>query len=89
MLPNDTNINKKLLFIADPEIVAIPIEENHEPLIDLKDQKLLAFGPSPVVYQFPALTFVHPNIPGCYDMQVPAMSAQYTSAVAALNAQCP
>jgi D-alanyl-D-alanine dipeptidase len=46
----------KALTIADPKVLAIPIEECHEALIDLKnlkdlkdleDQKILLFGPVP------------------------------------------
>lgn len=42
-----------------------------------------------VIYQFPAFTFVHQGISGCYDMQDPDMAQQYTDTVASLNAQCP
>jgi D-alanyl-D-alanine dipeptidase len=38
---------KKIIYIADPEIIAIPINECHEPLIDLKEQQTLQFGPPP------------------------------------------
>ena len=37
----------KILLIADPKILAIPIVESHEKMIDLKDQKEIRFGPSP------------------------------------------
>lgn len=37
----------KIIYIADPEILRIPIIENHEPLIDLKHQSELAYGPPP------------------------------------------
>jgi len=33
--------------IADPKVLAIPIQESHEVLIDLKDQTILQFGPPP------------------------------------------
>jgi len=39
----------KLILIADPEILAIPIKENHDPLIDLKDQSIIILGPSPEI----------------------------------------
>jgi D-alanyl-D-alanine dipeptidase len=39
----------KDLFIAAPEILAISIEENHEPLIDLRTQTNIQFGPSPEI----------------------------------------
>lgn len=38
---------KKITYIADPEILAIPIEECHEPMIDLKQLQTLAYGPPP------------------------------------------
>lgn len=38
---------KKIIYIADPEIQAIPINECHEPLVDLKNYKELLFGPPP------------------------------------------
>lgn len=39
----------KVLMIADPEILAIPIKENNEPLVDLNDQNIIKFGPSPEI----------------------------------------
>jgi D-alanyl-D-alanine dipeptidase len=39
----------KILLIADPEIIAIPVKENYEPLIDLKNQDIISFGPSPEI----------------------------------------
>ncbi len=38
---------KKIIYIADPEILAIPIKECHEPLIDIKTHKELCYGPPP------------------------------------------
>lgn len=38
---------KKIIYITDPEILAVPIIECHEPLIDLKTQQELQFGPPP------------------------------------------
>jgi D-alanyl-D-alanine dipeptidase len=37
------------ILIADPKVLAIPIVENDDPLIDLKDQTIIAFGPSPEI----------------------------------------
>jgi len=37
----------KIIYIADPEILSIPIRENNEPLVDLKDQTQLLFAESP------------------------------------------
>lgn len=39
----------KIVLIADPAVLAIPIIENQEPLIDLSLHKEIVFGPSPVV----------------------------------------
>jgi D-alanyl-D-alanine dipeptidase len=38
---------KKILYIADPEILAVPIVECEEPLIDIKDYDELRYGPPP------------------------------------------
>lgn len=38
-----------LLSIASPEILTIPIIENHEPMIDLIDYPGLVYGPSPEI----------------------------------------
>ncbi|MBS0288743.1 MAG: M15 family metallopeptidase [Proteobacteria bacterium] len=40
---------EKIVLIADPEVLAISIHENHEPFIDLKDQKEIAYGPAPLI----------------------------------------
>lgn len=37
----------ELLLITDPKILAIPIIENHEPLVDVKDADDLLYGPPP------------------------------------------
>lgn len=38
-----------IVLITDPRVLSVPIKECGEPLIDLRDQKTLAFGPSPEV----------------------------------------
>src|SRR3989338_6969654 len=38
---------KKIIYIADPEILAIPIVECGEPLIDIKKHTQLLYGPPP------------------------------------------
>lgn len=43
----ETHTVKKLRYITDPEILAIPIVECHEPLIDIKTQNQLQYGPPP------------------------------------------
>ncbi|MES2219193.1 MAG: M15 family metallopeptidase [Pseudomonadota bacterium] len=37
------------LLITDPQIIAIPIQENHEPMVDLKGQQAIVLGPSPEI----------------------------------------
>lgn len=41
--------HEKIVLIADPAVLAIPIHENHEPLVDLTLQKEIAYGPAPLV----------------------------------------
>lgn len=38
-----------VIFLADPRITAISIVDNQEPMIDLKNQHILLYGPSPEV----------------------------------------
>lgn len=38
-----------IILIADPQILAIPIEENREPLVDIKDSGQILYGPTPEV----------------------------------------
>ncbi len=38
---------KKIIYIADPEILSIPIVECNEPLIDVKNSNELLYGPPP------------------------------------------
>lgn len=38
---------EKIIYIADPEILAIPVVECHEPLVDAKDSDVLLYGPPP------------------------------------------
>ncbi len=38
---------KKIIYIADPEILAIPIVECNEPLVDVKNSDELLYGPPP------------------------------------------
>ncbi len=48
MMSSNADQNKFLL-IADPQILAIPIIDNHERMIDLKNQHEIAYGPSPEI----------------------------------------
>lgn len=40
-------MNTNIVLIADPEILAIPIEENNEPMVDIKNYNDLLYGPPP------------------------------------------
>lgn len=40
---------KELTLINDPKVLLIPIRENNEPLVNLKNQFIIAFGPSPEI----------------------------------------
>ncbi len=40
---------EKIVLIADPEILVIPIHENHDPMVDLAKQKEISYGPPPLV----------------------------------------
>jgi zinc D-Ala-D-Ala dipeptidase len=39
----------KIISLIDPAILAIPIKECHEPMIDLKEQNLIVYGSSPEI----------------------------------------
>lgn len=39
----------KILLIADPKVLAVQIIDNHEPMVDLENQTILAVGPSPEI----------------------------------------
>lgn len=39
----------QITLIADPTVLAIPIKENCDPFIDLRDQNIIAFGSSPEI----------------------------------------
>jgi len=38
-----------IILIADPCILAVNIKENHDPMVDLKNQKKITLGPSPEI----------------------------------------
>jgi zinc D-Ala-D-Ala dipeptidase len=38
-----------ILLIADPKILSVPTMDNHELMIDLKNQQAIAYGPSPEI----------------------------------------
>ncbi len=37
------------ILISDPKILSIEIRENEDPFLDLRDQKIISFGPSPEI----------------------------------------
>lgn len=41
--------NDDIILIADPRILAVEVEENHEPLVDVKNLHELKIGPSPEI----------------------------------------
>lgn len=41
--------NNQIILIADPRILAIEIQENADPLVDIKNQNIIAIGPSPEI----------------------------------------
>lgn len=43
------NNEQKLVFITDPKVLAIPIRENNEALLDIKSQSIITYGPSPEI----------------------------------------
>jgi D-alanyl-D-alanine dipeptidase len=46
---NEIEISDKVILISAPEIIKIPIIENNEPLIDIKELKILKYGFSPEI----------------------------------------
>lgn len=40
---------EKIVLIADPKVLAIPIHENHDPMVDLVNQKEISYGPPPLL----------------------------------------
>lgn len=43
------NLQQSITLIADPKVLAIPIIENGDPLVDLIDQAAIDYGPSPEI----------------------------------------
>lgn len=52
----------KTILIADPEVIKIPIRENHEAFIDLRHKKYLAYGPSPEIKHNQNYTWMRSSI---------------------------
>lgn len=38
-----------IILIADPRVLSVSIQDNDEPLINLKDQSEITYGPSPEI----------------------------------------
>ena len=51
-----------LVLIADPKVLAIPIIENREPMINLKDRRDIFYGPSPEIPNNQNYTLVRQSI---------------------------
>src|SRR5579871_3830387 len=51
-----------LVLITDPRVLAVRIIDNHEPMINLKDQKEIAFGPSPEIPNNQDYTFIRKGV---------------------------
>ena len=51
-----------LVLIADPKVLAIPIEENDEPLIDIRNYSDLLYGPSPEIEDNQHYTFMRESV---------------------------
>ncbi|MGE3920040.1 MAG: M15 family metallopeptidase [Gammaproteobacteria bacterium] len=45
----NVHASEHIILIADPRILAVPVIENHEPMIELRDQDEIVFGPSPEI----------------------------------------
>ena len=41
------SISQSILLIADLEVLAIPVIDNQDPFVDLKNQQIIHYGPSP------------------------------------------
>ncbi|KTC72582.1 D-alanyl-D-alanine dipeptidase [Legionella birminghamensis] len=44
-----TEVIEPIVLIAAPEVLAIPVVENYDPLIDIKEETTIAIGPSPEI----------------------------------------
>jgi zinc D-Ala-D-Ala dipeptidase len=60
---------KEIVLIADPRVLAIPVEENHEPWVDLREQTVIKLGPSPEIPNNRDYTFMRKAV---YDKLVQA-----------------
>ncbi len=51
-----------LVLITDPRILAVRVLDNREPMINLRDQKEIAFGPSPEIPNNQDYTFMRKSV---------------------------
>ncbi|MCR9191431.1 MAG: M15 family metallopeptidase [Gammaproteobacteria bacterium] len=51
-----------IILIADPRVLAIPLRHNTEPLVDLRQQTSIVYGPSPEIPDNQDYTFVRQTI---------------------------
>lgn len=51
-----------ITLIADPRILSIPVTHNAEPLVDLKQQSIIAYGPSPEIPNNTDYTFLRKTV---------------------------
>ena len=51
-----------LVLISDPRVLSVRILDNREPMINLKDQKEIAFGPSPEIPNNQDYTFIRKSV---------------------------
>ena len=54
--------DKELVLIADARVIDIPIVENHEPFVDLRQQSFINIGPSPEVPNNQDYTFLRQSV---------------------------
>ncbi|HSW94413.1 MAG TPA: M15 family metallopeptidase [Gammaproteobacteria bacterium] len=44
-----SSVKNNIVLIASPEILSIPVQDNKEPMIDVKNRHTLRYGPSPEI----------------------------------------
>jgi D-alanyl-D-alanine dipeptidase len=54
--------DKEWVLIADARVIDIPIVENHEPFVDLRQQSFITIGPSPEVPNNQDYTFLRQSV---------------------------
>ncbi len=53
---------QKTVLLNDAAVVAIPIHENKEPMIDLREQQLIQYGPSPEIDNNQCYTYLRSGL---------------------------